>query len=395
MFVAQAHSFVQQARLAITLAWVAGYTNIVTIITCGEVTSHVSGTASNLGRDVAAGSWHLAGFCAFLLTTFLVGAMVSGFLTEVGRRRGWDSIYVLPMVAEALLLTGFAIGEELAVSGDRGVIAAGGVRWLLVGLASAAMGLQNATITRISGGVVRTTHVTGTLTDLGLEAAQFALWAWDRRRDYPAGSARALARSLRAHPTARRLALLATILGSFAFGAGLGTIVHARFPAQAMFPPVLFLLWIIYQDVRVPIAELAPTESGGGGGVKGEGGAGAAAMDLPPGLAVFHLRRRAGGGVGIQRMPNLLAWADRLDPITKVVVLDIGQVHGLRGDAAQELRAALRKVNGEGRRLVIAGVDAARFEDLRGAASEDLGVEDVCPDLELAIARGISLLSET
>ena len=32
MFVAQAHSFVQQARLAITLAWVAGYTNIITIL---------------------------------------------------------------------------------------------------------------------------------------------------------------------------------------------------------------------------------------------------------------------------------------------------------------------------------------------------------------------------
>jgi len=33
MFVAQAHSFVQQARLAITLAWVAGYTNIIALLT--------------------------------------------------------------------------------------------------------------------------------------------------------------------------------------------------------------------------------------------------------------------------------------------------------------------------------------------------------------------------
>ncbi len=52
MFVAQAQSFTQQARLAITLAWIAGYTNIITIMACGTVTSHASGTTSNLGRDV-------------------------------------------------------------------------------------------------------------------------------------------------------------------------------------------------------------------------------------------------------------------------------------------------------------------------------------------------------
>ena len=59
MLVSQAHSFVQQGRLAITLAWVAGYTNILTILTCGTVTSHISGTTSNLGRDVAERSWGL------------------------------------------------------------------------------------------------------------------------------------------------------------------------------------------------------------------------------------------------------------------------------------------------------------------------------------------------
>ena len=62
MFVAQAHSFQQQARLAITLAWVAGYTNVVGLIECGVAVSHVSGTASGVGRDAANMEWKLAAF---------------------------------------------------------------------------------------------------------------------------------------------------------------------------------------------------------------------------------------------------------------------------------------------------------------------------------------------
>jgi hypothetical protein len=37
MLVTRAHSFILQARLAISLALVAGYTNVVAIVTCGVV----------------------------------------------------------------------------------------------------------------------------------------------------------------------------------------------------------------------------------------------------------------------------------------------------------------------------------------------------------------------
>src|SRR5690348_15435131 len=110
MFVTQAHSFTQQARLAITLAWVAGYTNIITIITCGTVTSHISGTASNLGHYIVELSWSLAAYSLFLLLTFVLGAMISGLSTELARRRGWESIYVLPIALETVLLAAFALG---------------------------------------------------------------------------------------------------------------------------------------------------------------------------------------------------------------------------------------------------------------------------------------------
>src|SRR5262245_59362503 len=102
MLVSQAHSFSQQARLAITLAWIAGCTNIVTILACGTVTSHVTGTASNLASHVTAMAWRDAAFALFLLVVFFLGAALSGLLTEAGRRRGWTSLYILPTLTQAV-----------------------------------------------------------------------------------------------------------------------------------------------------------------------------------------------------------------------------------------------------------------------------------------------------
>jgi uncharacterized membrane protein YoaK (UPF0700 family) len=386
MFVAQAHSFTQQARLAITLAWIAGYTNIISVLACGTVTSHASGTTSNFGRDIAEtargtpGASGLAAYALFLLATFVAGAMVSSFTTELGRRRGWESIYVLPMAIEALLLSIFGLGLEL---NDGTPMLAGPEHYWMTGVASAAMGLQNATITRISSGVVRTTHVTGVLTDLGLEAVQFAWWLCDRLRGTRRGTAAALSRSIRAHPSALRLLLLASIIGSFALGAGLGTLLYDFSPRFSMGPAVLFLIWIVYQDVVRPIAEIEASRQMSAETIRG----------LPEALVVFHLRRDRNRRGKVHRLPDLDAWADRLAPAARVVVLDLGEVAHLDANAMAVVRSLQSKLKSQGRRLVVAGISGPQYEELRHAGGgEFLDPLSVCPDLELAVARGLMMV---
>ena len=378
MFIAQAHSFTQQARLAITLAWVAGFTNIMAVLTCGHVVSHASGTTSDLGRFVVEGSWGALGFALFLLVTFLLGAAISGFTTELGRRRGWESLYVLPMLLQAILLAGFAAMVNLH---DLTAIEAGARLYAMTGLASAAMGLQNATITRISAGVVRTTHVTGVLTDLATELVQFLWFLADTRRKR--GTARELIGEMRRHQGSRRLALLVSILGSFAMGAGLGTIAYEHVHRLAMFPPVLFLLWVIIQDIRQPIAEIEPSEI-----VRDLG------LTLPDGLLVVHLRHDQGKKGTFQRLPDMMVWLDRLPRTARVVVLDLDKVTQMDADSALELRAALRRMALEGRRLILAGISPGEFRELSQAGHEPLDPMAACPDLELAIARGMALLAD-
>lgn len=391
MFVAQAHSFVQQARLAITLAWVAGYTNIITFLVCGTVTSHVSGTTSNLGRDIVEGvrgtegAWTLAGYAMFLLVTFLGGAFLSGITTEIGRRRGWDSIYVLPMALQALFLTMFMLALRVTRINEP---PAHGLVWIS-GIASFAMGLQNATITRISSGVVRTTHVTGVVTDLGIELAHLMLWMRDRDLSRVDPGIRARVAHTLSQPVIRRVALLASILGSFALGAGLGTVAFDYARPYAMVPPVAFLLWIVLVDAMRPIAAIEPSDLVANGASEG----------LPAAIRVYHIRRdrtrRKVGRARMHSLPNMTAWTERLGEEVRVVILDLADVTQLDGDAAFELRSLLAIFKAQGRHLVLAGISHEQYDQLRRAgAGEMLEPMSACPDFELAVARGLALLEE-
>lgn len=392
MFLTHAHSFRQQAKLAITLAWIAGYTNIVALLTCGHVTSHMSGTTSDLGRGIAEGRWGLVLFVGYLLVVFTIGAMISGVMTEFGRRRLWESIYVMPMAFEAVLLALFAAA---LVTHDVGKVEIGWRLFALAGLASMAMGIQNATITRISSGVVRTTHVTGVVTDLGLELVALGTALFDRwRAGAPTArhlesatrqSTMAAAAVLAREPVTKRVLLLSTVIVSFGLGALLGTLGYLRLTDWCMFPPVLFLIWIVYQDVKRPIAEIEPSDL-----------VVRTALDLPEQVVVYQVAdppvqggRAVGQRIGrhYQRLPDMGQWILRLPASAKVLVLDLSNVEALGEEAPRELRRACELLHAQGRHLVLSGVTAEDVGKLRSAGlGEALGQGSTTLDLSEAVA---------
>jgi uncharacterized membrane protein YoaK (UPF0700 family) len=307
--------------------------------------------------------------------------MLSGVCTETGRRRGWESIYVLPITLQLGLLAVFAA----MVRTHTGEVEAGSRLLVMTGTASMAMGLQNATITRISGGVIRTSHMTGVFTDLGLEMVQFLYWLRDRRRSSPPGNPHGLIRSARSHPTARRLALLFSIAASFALGAGLGGVGFKHLPHVAMFAPVALLLWIVVHDVRTPICEIEPSGVGGTG----------VDLGLPEALAVYHVRKDRTRTGAVQRLPDLLRWWEGLPLSKRVVVLDLTDVTDINANAALELRALLKQAAASGRRVLLAGVTPRQYQAMREAGAGDaLDQATVIADLELAIARGVAVFEE-
>jgi uncharacterized membrane protein YoaK (UPF0700 family) len=137
------------------LACVAGMVNVVGLLGFEhQAITHLTGTTSMLGASVAAldagGALHFAA----AIGSFVVGTALSGFLIQdstlqLGRRYG-----VALLLASGLL---FLAVPLLGRSSVYGIYAA-----------SCACGLQNAMVSTYSGAVVRTTHVSGMFTDLGI-----------------------------------------------------------------------------------------------------------------------------------------------------------------------------------------------------------------------------------
>ena len=197
---------VADAQLGIVLTFVAGAVNAGGFLVVGQYTSHMSGIVSSMADNVALGLFDmvLAGMSAFV--SFLTGAAASAMLIHWGRRHHVGTQYVLPVALECVLLLLFGLLAWLALPKPL-------VHALAIPLLCFIMGLQNATVTKISGARMRTTHVTGIVTDIGIEIGKFVLGA--------------TARPTSGHfVTADRakLGLLASLLGAFVVGGVIGAL---------------------------------------------------------------------------------------------------------------------------------------------------------------------------
>ena len=256
--------------------------------------------------------------------------------------------------------------------------------YLMTGLAALSMGLQNATITKISNGTVRTTHVTGVVTDLGAEVSQFLWWVFDRKAAGKIELRRPSVASIGIADRAARIdSRLVRIwaLGLATWGyLGIGTHEHFKLGQWVMIPPVMFLLWIIYRDIKRPIADIRSVAGG----------------MLPDGVAVYALHKDAGRNGHVQRMPNLTDWAASLPADTRIVILDVSQMTGMDENAAMEIHALATYLTAQDRQLILAGISQAKYQLLSESASGELfvGLDNCCPDLDFALARSLNLIAE-
>jgi len=150
-------------RLAITLSAVAGAVNAAGFHAVGFFSANMTGNISSLSDGLALGKWGVAGTLIAVVAAFIAGAFGSALLIESGRARGVAGIYAYAILGEGLLLAVLGAADISLAAVHSGPL-------LVIGL-SFLMGLQNATTTMISNARVRTTHVSGMATDVGIELA--------------------------------------------------------------------------------------------------------------------------------------------------------------------------------------------------------------------------------
>jgi uncharacterized membrane protein YoaK (UPF0700 family) len=154
-------------QLGLGLAFVAGAINAGGFLAVRQYTSHMTGIVSAMADNLALAAYDLVWVGAGGLLSFVAGAVCSTVMVNAARRRQLNSEYAFPLLLEALLLLGFGVlGARLAqVHGPLFLVKVPMTVMLLCFI----MGLQNAVITKLSGSVIRTTHITGVVTDIGIE----------------------------------------------------------------------------------------------------------------------------------------------------------------------------------------------------------------------------------
>jgi uncharacterized membrane protein YoaK (UPF0700 family) len=233
--------------MAAYLASIGGYVNSAGFVLVGTFTSHMTGNVGRLASDVSHGRAGAALGALALIAAFVLGAFVASVIVESDFWGSRARSYGIAVSMEALVLASCGALFDASAPSFGGPIE--------TALLCAAMGMQNSLVTRLSGAVVRTTHVTGVLTDLGIEAARWLRWL--RFRGSEAFRLRlAFGSNAPERPSPSKGALLATIAGAFCGGALLGSVAAVAAPRAALIPPVIALaLAATYAFARGPADE--------------------------------------------------------------------------------------------------------------------------------------------
>jgi len=214
-------------QLAWAMAFVAGAVNAGGYLAVSHYTSHMTGVVSSMADEVAEGDLVTAGAALAMMLSFLGGAFVCTTLISFGQRHRLRSRYALTLALEAglMLVFGFMgnrLQEEVQFTLP-----------LTVMLLCFIMGLHNAVTSIISGAAVRTTHLTGTVTDIGIELSKLTYVNVHHRH----GRVRIVANR-------QKLTLLLLILAAFLGGGVVGALGFKHIGFKVTVPLAGFLCFL-------------------------------------------------------------------------------------------------------------------------------------------------------
>ncbi len=212
--------------LASSTASVAGMTNVAGVIAFLSFTSNVTGHVAMLAQKIVNKEHHDIMVYALWLLMFLTGAFTANFITKTYSKKGSYRAHSVPVFIEMIILL------IVAVYGHNYYTETQTERELIIGAMLFSMGLQNGLVSTISGGLVKTTHLTGLFTDLGGELSEYLHTERGKRS-----------------VVKQRLAIRFTILGFYLTGGIIGGILFEAYDFRIFYIIPLILLSILYYDI--------------------------------------------------------------------------------------------------------------------------------------------------
>jgi uncharacterized membrane protein YoaK (UPF0700 family) len=241
----------EQAAVALLLALVGGYVDGVGYVLLAKLfTAHMSGNSIAMAVHAAEGNWHEAFHRAFPIPLFFLGVILGAALSEMLVRRGVRSSFAASLGLEALLLTLFMVYGKSMLHGGVFDPATGPLFYLLTALPALAIGLQNATLRRVGSSGVRTTYITGMLTNAGEEFVVYLYWLRARLRP---GRRWLLLRLTSRQSSFQRMLLHLGLWFCYVGGALGGVVCKQRWELLCLLPPIVCLFVMASVDLVWPI----------------------------------------------------------------------------------------------------------------------------------------------
>ena len=249
-----------KAWVAVSLAWTAGYIDIVTWVLLEHVySSHMTGNTASFAHGLAVRNFKDAFIHGWPILPFTAGLLYSAAATKVARRHGIHSSFSIALITEVFLIALFLILHfESLEPGTRASL------YFRLSLLCAAMGIQTVTVTNINGLRVYTTYLTGSLSKFSESLIEYAFWWKDRMHRRTVERFKRALRVALHQKSIQHAALTAGLWVGFFTGAITGVLVQSRFPITALLAPMGMLSAAIIVDLLWPVAaadEPAPKES--------------------------------------------------------------------------------------------------------------------------------------
>ena len=159
--------------IASLLSFVAGIVNVAGFLAVQKLTTNVTGHFAFFVDEVFKLNFVQSLYYGLYIFFFLLGSFVSNLMVELILRRNAKYVYAIPTIIESFILIVIALSGQLLVITYPDILA-----FILL----FAMGLQNSLVTKISNATVRTTHLTGLFTDLGIELSQLFFYKEKEQR---------------------------------------------------------------------------------------------------------------------------------------------------------------------------------------------------------------------
>lgn len=245
-------SFKENLTLAATLPAVAGMVNVIGYVHLGNYTSHLTGRLSGFGTNLAKGKFTDALYLLAIVICFILGSMLASTFIELAKKKHWPR-FQLPLLMEALLLSIILLFEVLEPLPVADMPATHKILFAMS--ISMSMGLQNALVARLSGAVVRTTHVTGVSTDLGIALVGVLRWHLEISKDKTIDETERHAAEATKDAQWYRVRIYTTILASFLSGAIAGGFLAINIGVLGMAAPILMVVSLVIYDRVLGVSE--------------------------------------------------------------------------------------------------------------------------------------------